>query len=144
MGVGRARITPENKEKAKQEKLCLFEILVDARFADRDSADKTWLQGLKHLSLAGHCTAEDAHKIVDAIWGRNKKTENVNQAPDPLDASPSILCKLGSIAIHAEEFFSAGGHDFDQQAILSGLQDEQLREWFKQMNALALLPVKRT
>lgn len=63
--------------------------------------------------------------------------------PDPLSPAPSILCKLGSIAVHAEEYLSAGGHDYDAQAILSGLQDAQLREWFEQMNAQALLPVKR-
>jgi len=62
---------------------------------------------------------------------------------DPLAPSPSILCKLGSLVVHVEEYLSADGHDFDRQAILSGLQDAELREWCDQMAELALLPVKR-
>jgi len=73
MAIGKSKITSEHREKAKEEKLCLFEIYVDARHAEQASADKTWLQGLKTLSLAGACTVADAHKMIDTIWGRNEK-----------------------------------------------------------------------
>lgn len=55
----------------------------------------------------------------------------------------SVLCKLGSIAIHAEEFLSPEGHELDRLALKALLGDVELREWLERMNAAALLPVKR-
>jgi hypothetical protein len=55
----------------------------------------------------------------------------------------SVLVKLGSIAVHAEEFISDGGHQFDKIALESLLTDPEVVEWLKQMNKMALLPRKR-
>jgi hypothetical protein len=60
---------------------------------------------------------------------------------DPLKPSLSLLVKLGSIAVHAEEFFSPGGHEFDKHALDTGLHDQEVQQWLKDMGAF--LPVKR-
>lgn len=57
--------------------------------------------------------------------------------PPPL----RLLAKLGSIAVHAEEFFSADAHDFDRVALLTLLEDSEVKEWIAK-NAV-LLPRKR-
>lgn len=63
--------------------------------------------------------------------------------PDPLRPPLSLLVKLGSIAVHAEEMLSPNGHDYDRQAILVALEDSELREWIEEMSKRAFLPVKR-
>ncbi len=73
-----------------------------------------------------------------AIVGR---TENLTL--DPLNPSPSLLCKLGSILIHAEEGLSVKGHPFDIHALRQLIEDQEVIEWREAMDALALLPVKR-
>lgn len=55
----------------------------------------------------------------------------------------TLLVKLGSIAVHAEELLSPGGHAFDAKALDGLLNDPEVKEWLAQMNKLALLPVKR-
>lgn len=55
----------------------------------------------------------------------------------------SLLVKLGSIAVHADEMLSPQGHQFDKIAIRSLLEDSEVKEWIKQMDASALLPRKR-
>ena len=65
---------------------------------------------------------------------------------DPLKPSLSLLSKLGSIAVHAQEMFSEAGrnfdaYDFDRQAILGLLTDAELQQWIKEMGVY--LPVKR-
>jgi hypothetical protein len=60
-----------------------------------------------------------------------------------LQPSATILVKLGSIAVHAEEMFSVKGHYFDKVALQTLLLDEEVQTWLKDMSKLALLPVKR-
>jgi hypothetical protein len=62
---------------------------------------------------------------------------------DPLTPPVTLLIKLGSIAVHAEEFMSSGGHEFDAVAIQGLLDDPEYREWVEEMNKMAFLPVKR-
>lgn len=62
---------------------------------------------------------------------------------NPLQPSPALLVKLGSIAVHVDEFLSPDGHDFDRIAIVQLLQDPEVKEWVKQMTGMAMLPVKR-
>lgn len=57
--------------------------------------------------------------------------------------SISLQAKMGSIAVHAEEFISPGGHPFDRDALKSLLQDPEVREWLDNLRGMALLPVKR-
>ena len=65
---------------------------------------------------------------------------------DPLKPSLTLLSKLGSIAVHAEEMFSEWGlnfdaYDVDRQAILGLLADSEVKQWIKDMGVY--MPVKR-
>lgn len=62
---------------------------------------------------------------------------------DPLKPSPSLLCKLGSIAVHADEITSPHGHPFDKHALNTLFEDVEVMEWLGQMREMAMLPVKR-
>lgn len=62
---------------------------------------------------------------------------------DPLKPSPHLLCKLGSIIVHAEEGMSNNGHAFDIITLESLLNDEGVKEWLTEMHKLALIPRKR-
>lgn len=55
----------------------------------------------------------------------------------------SLLAKLGSIAVHAEEMLSPGGHSFDRAAIEGLLTDAEVMDWIGEMSKVALVPVKR-
>lgn len=63
---------------------------------------------------------------------------------DSLYPSLSVLVKLGSIMVHAEEGIEPGAHSFDRDALKALLADPDVRAWRKQMDELALLPVKRS
>jgi hypothetical protein len=75
--------------------------------------------------------------------GRGAYKTAPEDAPSPLKPSASVLCKLASAAVHADEFFSAKGHLFDRNALLSVLADDELRAWLAAMTALGMAPVKR-
>lgn len=62
---------------------------------------------------------------------------------NPLQPSPGLLCKLGSIAIHADELHSNDGHSFDKLALDTLLSDPEVIEWLSQMETLAMVPKKR-
>jgi hypothetical protein len=62
---------------------------------------------------------------------------------DPFKPSAALLVKLGSIAVHVEEMMSEKGHYLDRSAIRTLLDDQELIEWRKAMDKLAMLPVKR-
>lgn len=63
--------------------------------------------------------------------------------PAPLTPTPALLCKLGSIVVHADEMLSADGHHFDKIALQQLIADPEVAEWIKAMNAMAMVPVKR-
>lgn len=63
---------------------------------------------------------------------------------NPFYPSTALLCKLGSIVVHAEEMVSPTGHGYDKVAMEQLLNDSEVVEWLKAMNAQALLPQKRT
>jgi len=63
--------------------------------------------------------------------------------PDPLAPAASLLIKLGSIAVHADEYLSPGGHPLDKVALDGLLRDPEVVAWRKAMDAMAFLPVKR-
>jgi hypothetical protein len=60
-----------------------------------------------------------------------------------LEPGPALLCKLASIAVHADELLSTDGYAFDKTALQQALKDEEVVEWIGQMTALAMAPVKR-
>jgi hypothetical protein len=65
------------------------------------------------------------------------------QRVGPTSPTLALLCKLGSIAVHTEEYLSAGGHDFDREALKSLLADPEVRSWREEMDGMAMLPRKR-
>lgn len=65
-------------------------------------------------------------------------------AATPLQPSASLLSKLGSALVHAEELTEPGAHSFDLEAFKRLADDPEVIEWVEQMSALALLPVKRS
>lgn len=62
---------------------------------------------------------------------------------DPLQPSVTLLIKLGSAIVHADEFLSPKGHPFDKEAFMSCLNDPEVKEWIVEMTKMAFLPVKR-
>lgn len=55
----------------------------------------------------------------------------------------SLLVKLGSIAVHAEEMMSDRGHHFDMEVLRALLADPDVVAWRADMDAESLLPVMR-
>ncbi len=55
----------------------------------------------------------------------------------------SLLLKLASIAVHADEMLSANGHEFDRTALDSVLRDPEVTAWLKKMVKEGMAPVKR-
>ena len=62
---------------------------------------------------------------------------------DPLRPSVDVLCKLGSIIVHADELLSPDGHPVDREALQSAMSDPAVKEWLDSMGAMALVPLKR-
>lgn len=67
------------------------------------------------------------------------------KAVKPVCLTPPIalLCKIGSVVVHTEEFLSPSGHPFDRTEIERLLRDPDIIAWVKEMHMLALLPIKR-
>jgi len=63
---------------------------------------------------------------------------------DPFKPSPALLCKLGSVVVHVEEMRSPDGHAFDTIALDGLLKDPEVVQWLARMNAMAMLPRKRS
>lgn len=63
---------------------------------------------------------------------------------DPLHPPASLLVKLGSIIVHADEALGPGGHHFDVQTMQTLLEDPEVERWLAEMDVLALLPKKRS
>lgn len=62
---------------------------------------------------------------------------------DMLKPGASLLCKLASIAVHADEMLGPNGHPLDREALLSGLADPEVKDWLADMSAASLAPRKR-
>jgi len=73
------------------------------------------------------------------VAGQRQQQEN----DSPLRPSPTLLIKLGSIAVHADEYLSPGGHPIDRTVIEGLIADPEVEEWVAEMDKLAFLPKKR-
>lgn len=60
---------------------------------------------------------------------------------DPLKPTATVLCKLGSAVVHAEEYFGPRGNPVDKMAFDSLTADSEVQDWMKAMKSF--LPVKR-
>lgn len=63
---------------------------------------------------------------------------------DVLHPPASLLCKLASIAVHADEWLSPEGHSLDEAALTSALADPEVVAWLAAMTDAALAPRKRS
>lgn len=72
-------------------------------------------------------------------------TRKPNAAPaaDPLKPSITLLAKIGSALVHADEMLSPDGHTFDRDALKGLITDPEVQAWIDAMNKMALLPKKR-
>lgn len=55
--------------------------------------------------------------------------------------SLTLLIKLGSIVVHADELTSKGGHPFDLSVLRALIDDPEVAEWIKKGGVY--LPLKR-
>ena len=65
---------------------------------------------------------------------------------DPLKPSVTVLVKLGSLAVHIDEFLDPAairGHEHDKAAMQTIMTDPEVLAWLGEMRKLAFLPVKR-
>ncbi len=62
---------------------------------------------------------------------------------DPLNPTPTLLVKLGSVIVHYQEVMGPDPHEFDVAAINTLLEDPEVTEWLDGMRAGAFLPLKR-
>lgn len=61
----------------------------------------------------------------------------------PFVMPPSLAAKVGSILVHVEEGTGGDGHAFDWEAVRSLLGDGEIVEWLRELQKMALVPVKR-
>lgn len=62
---------------------------------------------------------------------------------NPLEPDVALLCKLGSIVVHVDEYLGPHGQAFDFDAIRGLLADPKIKEWLELMDDMALLPKQR-
>jgi hypothetical protein len=62
---------------------------------------------------------------------------------DPLTPPVTVLIKLGSIAVHTDEYTGPDGHPYDLTVIKGLLDDPEIKEWIELMDKMAFLPKKR-
>ncbi len=62
---------------------------------------------------------------------------------DPLKPDATLLCKLGSIIVHADEGLGEGGHAFDYRAFRQLCDDPDVTAWLAAMDKMALIPKRR-
>ena len=67
----------------------------------------------------------------------------LKMATNPLQPTPALLAKIGSLIVHAEEMISEDGHAVDRAALASGLLDTEVQDWLRAMGEMAMVPVKR-
>jgi len=65
-------------------------------------------------------------------------------AKNPLKPTPELLCKLGSIAVHADEWLSDKRHHFDLIVLKDLLFDPEVTAWLNAMDKLAMIPKRRS
>jgi len=61
----------------------------------------------------------------------------------PKNEVTTLLIKLASIAVHADEMLSPDGHHFDKEVIRSLLTDSEVRAFLDAKENQVYLPLKR-
>lgn len=79
--------------------------------------------------------------VYQQLWPmRQLVTESTGDFKLP---SQSLLIKIGSLVVHAEEYLSSDGDPFDKVAFDSLRTDSEVQAWLRQMTNAGLLPLKR-
>lgn len=74
----------------------------------------------------------------------SKKRPDKTNLIDTYTPPVALLAKLGSIAVHANEYTSTMNHStVDLQAIKGLLADRLVQAWLAAMDAANLLPIRR-
>ena len=73
----------------------------------------------------------------------NNAAGAVAMSKDPLQPGMAVLVKLGSIAVHADEYLSPDGCGVDANVIKGLLADIEIVVWLGKMQEKGLLPEKR-
>ena len=55
----------------------------------------------------------------------------------------SLLTKLGSAVVHADEYLSPSTHPYDLAAFKQLIEDQEVQDFMTTMRSMALLPVRR-
>lgn len=58
-----------------------------------------------------------------------KTTKSAPTTLNPLAPSPRLLCKLGSIIVHADEYLGPNGHHFDVTTMRALLNGPEVKLW---------------
>ena len=77
-------------------------------------------------------------------WAQNKASAILAAlvcSEDPLKPSIALLCKLGSIAVHVDEYLSDDGREIDWSVLQSLIDDPEVKQWTRDMGVY--LPRKR-
>ncbi len=61
-----------------------------------------------------------------------------------LAPSVTLLVKIGSMIVHADEFTEPGGHEFDIHTFKTLMKDPEVAAWLAAGSASAMLPKKRS
>src|SRR5438876_771641 len=64
---------------------------------------------------------------------RDTRTPELASIVDPLKPDLQLLIKLGSIAVHAEEFLSSNRHEVDIAAMQTLFSDPAVQAWITEM-----------
>ena len=70
------------------------------------------------------------------------KSTSVDRIAATAVPSITLLMKLGSIVVHADEATELGGHSFDIGAMRTLIDDPEVKKWIEDMGVL--LPRKRS
>ena len=62
---------------------------------------------------------------------------------DPTKPSMTVLVKIGSAMVHADEMLSPTGHDYDKIALQSLINDPEVQSWIAAITKLGFVPLKR-
>jgi hypothetical protein len=93
-----------------------------------------------HRRMILEAAAEHTARTVSGIVLKDRMSADM----EVLKPSPALLCKLASIAVHADEMTGPNGHDFDRISLESALTDHEVVNWIAGMVSAGLGPVNRT
>lgn len=65
------------------------------------------------------------------------------ETPSHLEPTTTLLVKLASVVVHADELTGPGGRGVDFDVLRQCLEDDDVVEWVRAMTADGLAPVKR-